>query len=81
MAVRTARAVITTRKLEHATVTDPIDQQLHRDQKEVAAVLQWIGDDQLSMISDNALHPARTIRADETYIQARVLLVWNANLV
>lgn len=43
--------------------------------------LQWIGDDQLSMISDNALHPARTIRADETYIQARVLLVWNANLV
>jgi phage repressor protein C with HTH and peptisase S24 domain len=43
--------------------------------------LQWIGDDQLSMISDNALHPARTIRAEETYIQARVLLVWNANLV
>lgn len=43
--------------------------------------LQWIGDDQLSMISDNALHPARTIPAEETYIQARVLLVWNAQLV
>lgn len=43
--------------------------------------LQWLGDDQLSMISDNALHPARTIRSEETYIQARVLLVWNAHLV
>lgn len=43
--------------------------------------LQWIGENQLSMISDNALHPARTIRAEETYIQARVLLVWNAHLV
>lgn len=43
--------------------------------------LQWIGDDQLSMISDNALHPARTIRAEDAFIQARVLLVWNANLV
>ncbi|QTH17074.1 helix-turn-helix domain-containing protein [Pseudomonas corrugata] len=43
--------------------------------------LQWLGDDQLSMISDNALHPPRTIRADETYIQARILLVWNAQLV
>lgn len=43
--------------------------------------LQWLGDDQLSMISDNALHPPRTIRAEETYIQARVLLVWNAQLV
>jgi hypothetical protein len=43
--------------------------------------LQWLGDDQLSMISDNSLHPARTIRAEETYIQARVLLVWSAHLV
>jgi phage repressor protein C with HTH and peptisase S24 domain len=43
--------------------------------------LQWLGDGKFSMISDNALHPARTIRAEETYIQARVLLVWNANLV
>lgn len=43
--------------------------------------LQWIGDDQFSMISDNTRHPPQTIRADDTYIQARVLLVWNANLV
>ncbi|WP_122605454.1 LexA family transcriptional regulator [Pseudomonas viridiflava] len=43
--------------------------------------LQWIGDDRLKMISDNTRHPPETIRADETYIQARVLLVWNANLV
>ncbi|ROM84848.1 propanediol utilization protein [Pseudomonas brassicacearum] len=43
--------------------------------------LQWIGDEQLSMISDNPRHPPQTIRAEETYIQARVLLVWNANLV
>jgi len=76
VAVRIARAVITTRKLEHATATDPIDQQLHRDQKEAAALLKWLGDGQLSMSSDNALHPARTILAEGTYIQARVLLVW-----
>lgn len=43
--------------------------------------LQWIGDDQIKMISDNDRHPPQTIRADETYIQARVLLVWNAQLV
>lgn len=43
--------------------------------------LQWIGDDQIKMISDNIRHPPQTIRADDTYIQARVLLVWNANLV
>ncbi|QAY93676.1 S24 family peptidase [Pseudomonas sp. ACM7] len=43
--------------------------------------LQWLGDDQINMISDNAKHPPQTIRADATYIQARVLLVWNANLV
>jgi transcriptional regulator with XRE-family HTH domain len=43
--------------------------------------LQWIGDEQFSMISDNTRHPPQTIRADDTYIQARVLLVWNANLV
>jgi phage repressor protein C with HTH and peptisase S24 domain len=42
--------------------------------------LQWIGDDQFSMISDNTKHPALTLKAEETYIQARVLLVWNANL-
>jgi phage repressor protein C with HTH and peptisase S24 domain len=43
--------------------------------------LQWIGDDQIKMLSDNDRHPPQTIRADETYIQARVLLVWNAHLV
>jgi AcrR family transcriptional regulator len=43
--------------------------------------LQWLGDDQINMISDNTRHPPQTIRADETYIQARVLLVWNAHLV
>ena len=43
--------------------------------------LQWVGDDQINMISDNTRHPPQTIRADETYIQARVLLVWNAHLV
>lgn len=43
--------------------------------------LQWIGDEQFSMISDNTRHPAQTIRADDAFIQARVLLVWNANLV
>lgn len=43
--------------------------------------LQWMGEDRLKMLSDNAMHPPETIRADETYIQARVLLVWNAHLV
>jgi hypothetical protein len=43
--------------------------------------LQWIGDKQFSMISDNARHQPRTIRAEETEIQARVLLVWNAQLL
>lgn len=43
--------------------------------------LQWTGDEQLTMISDNTRHPSQTIRAEETYIQARVLLVWNANLL
>lgn len=43
--------------------------------------LQWIGEEQIKMISDNDKHPPQTIRADDTYIQARVLLVWNAQLV
>ncbi|WP_223526969.1 helix-turn-helix transcriptional regulator [Pseudomonas sp. BF-B-26] len=43
--------------------------------------LQWIGDDQIKMLSDNDRHPPQTIRADETFIHARVLLVWNAHLV
>lgn len=43
--------------------------------------LQWIGNDQIKMISDNERHPPQTMRADETFIQARVLLVWNAYLL
>lgn len=43
--------------------------------------LQWLGDDQIKMLSDNDRHPPQTIRAAETFIQARVLLVWNAHLV
>jgi phage repressor protein C with HTH and peptisase S24 domain len=43
--------------------------------------LQWMGEDRLKMISDNSLHPPETIRAEDTFIQARVLLVWNAHLV
>ncbi|HCF1305170.1 TPA: XRE family transcriptional regulator [Pseudomonas aeruginosa] len=37
--------------------------------------------DHFEMISDNKKHKDRSIRVDETYIHARVLLVWNANLV
>lgn len=43
--------------------------------------LQWIGDDQIKMISDNDRHPPQTIMASDTYIQARVLLAWNAQLL
>ncbi|VVP89606.1 hypothetical protein PS918_03102 [Pseudomonas fluorescens] len=43
--------------------------------------LQWLGDEQITMLSDNPRHPPQAIRAEDTYIQARVLLVWNANLV
>ena len=43
--------------------------------------LQWLGDEQITMLSDNPRHPPQTIRAEDTYIQARVLLVWNAQLV
>ena len=43
--------------------------------------LQMKGKDKFKMISDNKRHPAEDIFAEETYIQARVLLVWNANLV
>jgi transcriptional regulator with XRE-family HTH domain len=43
--------------------------------------LQWMGEERLKMISDNTKHPPETIRADETFIQARVLLVWNAHLL
>ncbi len=43
--------------------------------------LQWMGDDRLNMISDNTRHPPVAIRVEEAFIQARVLLVWNAHLV
>ena len=43
--------------------------------------LQKKGREHFKMISDNTNHPAEDIRVDDTYIQARVLLVWNAHLV
>ncbi len=43
--------------------------------------LQMKGKDKFKMISDNKKHKAEDIFVDETYIQARVLLVWNAQLV
>lgn len=43
--------------------------------------LQMRGPDHFRMLSDNPLHPPEDIRVDETYIQARVLLVWNARRV
>lgn len=43
--------------------------------------LQIADDDHFEMISDNSRHKDRMIRREETYIQARVLLVWNAHLV
>lgn len=43
--------------------------------------LQMKGKEKFKMISDNKNHPAEDIFIDETYIQARVLFVWNGNLV
>lgn len=43
--------------------------------------LQVQDEDHFEMISDNAMHRTRLIRIDETYIHARVLLVWNAHLL
>ena len=43
--------------------------------------LQMKGKTKFKMISDNRKHKAEDIFIDETYIQARVLLVWNAHLV
>lgn len=43
--------------------------------------LQIADEDHFEMISDNPKHKDRMIRREETYIQARVLLVWNAHLV
>lgn len=40
--------------------------------------LQIKDSDHFRMISDNKHHDPETIRIDETYIQARILLVWNA---
>ncbi|MCU1717341.1 LexA family transcriptional regulator [Pseudomonas sp. 5P_3.1_Bac2] len=40
--------------------------------------LQIADEEHFEMISDNPMHPPRKIRMDDTYIQARVLLVWNA---
>ena len=43
--------------------------------------LQIADGDHFEMISDNSRHKDRMIRREDTYIQARVLLVWNAHLV
>lgn len=43
--------------------------------------LQIADDDHFEMISDNPKHKDRMIRKDEAYIQARVLYVWNGNLL
>ena len=43
--------------------------------------LQVADGEHFEMISDNPRHKDRLIRRDMTYIQARVLLVWNAHLV
>ncbi|MGN8247663.1 S24 family peptidase [Pseudomonas sp. SMV7] len=43
--------------------------------------LQVADEEHFEMISDNPRHKDRLIRRDMTYIQARVLLVWNAHLV
>lgn len=43
--------------------------------------LQVADGEHYEMISDNPRHKDRLIRRDMTYIQARVLLVWNAHLV
>lgn len=43
--------------------------------------LQVADEDHFEMISDNTRHKDRMIRRDMTFIQARVLLVWNAHLV
>ena len=43
--------------------------------------LQVADAEHFEMISDNPTHKDRLIRIDDTYIQARVLLVWNAKKV
>lgn len=43
--------------------------------------LQIADEDYFEMISDNPKHKDRMIRREETYIQARVLYVWNGHLL
>ncbi|ALU60264.1 Cro/Cl family transcriptional regulator [Pseudomonas syringae pv. lapsa] len=43
--------------------------------------LQMKGADHFKMISDNKHHDPEDIRIDDTHIQAKVLFVWNGNLV
>lgn len=43
--------------------------------------LQIADEEHFEMISDNSRHKDRMVRREELYIQARVLLVWNAHLV
>lgn len=43
--------------------------------------LQRKGKDHFKMVSDNTNHPAEDIRVEDTHIQARVLYVWNGQLV
>ncbi|WP_434136256.1 LexA family transcriptional regulator [Pseudomonas luteola] len=43
--------------------------------------LEIADSEHFEMISDNPLHKDKPIRRDETFIQARVLLVWNAHRV
>lgn len=43
--------------------------------------LQVADDEHFEMISDNPKHKDRMIRKEETYIQAKVLYVWNGNLL
>ncbi|NQD73470.1 XRE family transcriptional regulator [Pseudomonas sp. CM27] len=43
--------------------------------------LQVADEDHFEMISDNPKHKDRMIRKEETYIQAKVLYVWNGNLL
>lgn len=43
--------------------------------------LQVLDEDNFEMLSDNPLHGPRTIRKDDTYIQGRILFVWNGQPV
>lgn len=43
--------------------------------------VQVLDEDNFEMLSDNPLHGPRTIRKDDTYIQGRILFVWNGQPV